>query len=86
MGEGVASGGWARTVLVLAVGVLLAAGVVNVLIAVTESVLWPAGLGMGWVVVAAGVSIWADVAATSRSKSPREEPERMAAAGSVRQR
>jgi len=34
-------GGWARTVLVLAMGVLLSAEVAIVLIAVTESVLWP---------------------------------------------
>ncbi|GLY54484.1 hypothetical protein [Lentzea sp. NBRC 102530] len=86
MREGGASSAWARTVLVLAVAALLAAGVVNVLIAATEAVLWPVGVGVGWVVVAAGVSIWADAAATSRSRTPRSAPERVAAAGVVRQR
>ncbi|MDX3663736.1 hypothetical protein PV646_41185 [Streptomyces sp. ID05-26A] len=72
--------------LVLAVGALLAAGVINVLIAVTEAVLWPVGVGVGWVVVAAGVSTWADTAATSRFRTPRAAPEGVAAAEAVRQR
>ncbi|MDX3663739.1 hypothetical protein PV646_41200 [Streptomyces sp. ID05-26A] len=79
MGEGDVSGAGARTVLVLAVGVLLAVGVVNVLIAVTESVLWPVFVGVGWVGVAAGVTIWADAAATSRSRRPRAVPVSVAA-------
>lgn len=39
-------GNWAHAVLVVAVGVLLSAGVVNVLIAVVESVLWPLPPGL----------------------------------------
>lgn len=38
---------WARTVLVASVAVLLSAAVVNALIAVTESVLWPVFVGAG---------------------------------------
>jgi hypothetical protein len=86
MEEGVVSGAWARTMLVLAVGVLMAAGVVNVLIAVTESVLWPVFVGVGWVVVAAGVSVWADAAATSKSRTLRAVPKSAVAAVSARQR
>ncbi|MEU0886193.1 hypothetical protein ABZ345_47125 [Lentzea sp. NPDC005914] len=84
MGERGVSGAWARTVLVLAVGVLLAAGVVSVLIAVTESVWWPVVVGVGWVVVAAGVTIWADAAGTSGSRMPRAVPASVAATASAR--
>lgn len=70
MREGVVSGAWTKTVLVTAVGVLLAAGVINVLIAVTEAVLWPVGVGVGWVVAAASIRMWADAAAVPRSRTP----------------
>ncbi|ANZ35951.1 hypothetical protein BBK82_07515 [Lentzea guizhouensis] len=80
------SGAWARTALVLAVGVLLSAGVVNVLIAVTESVLWPVVVGVGWVGVAAGVTIWADAAVTSRLRTRRAVPASVAAEVSARRR
>lgn len=73
----------AHTVLVVAVGVLLSAGVVNVLIAVVESVLWPVIVGVGWVVVAIGVAIEADGATASSSSTARvmpvQMPERVAA-------
>jgi hypothetical protein len=64
----------AQTVLVVAVGALLSAGVVNVLLAVTESVFWPVFAGVGWVVVAAGVTVEAEAAATSRSRTLRVAP------------
>lgn len=67
MAERDLAGNRAQAVLVAAVGVLLSAGVVNVLIAVVESVVWPVVLGVGWVVVAAGVVIEADAAAASGS-------------------
>lgn len=60
-----------HTLLVVAVGVLLSAGVINVLIAVVESVLWPAIVGVGWVVVATGVVIEAEAATASSSKAAR---------------
>lgn len=59
---------WAQTALVVAVGALLSAGVVNVLLAVTESVLWPVFVGVGWLVVAVGVTIEAEAAMPSRSR------------------
>ncbi|NGY63257.1 hypothetical protein G7043_30485 [Lentzea sp. NEAU-D13] len=52
----------AQAVLVIAVAALLSSGVVNVLIAVVESVVWPVVVGVGWVVVAAGVVIEAEAA------------------------
>lgn len=77
---------WARTVLVVAVGALLSAGVVNVLIAVTESVLWPVFVGVGWVVVAAGVVVEAEAAAPSRSRTHPASPVPLAVTGPARRR
>lgn len=57
----------AQAVLVIAVAALLSSGVVNVLIAVVESVVWPVVVGVGWVVVAAGVVIEADAAGVTPS-------------------
>lgn len=62
---------WARTVLVVSVAALLSAEGVNVLIAVTESVVWPVAVGVGWVVVAAGLVIEAEAARPSGSRTPR---------------
>jgi len=75
---------WARTVLVVAVGALLSAGVVNVLIAVTESVLWPMFVGVGWMVVAASVVVGAEAATPSRSRTRPARPVPLAATGSAR--
>ena len=74
----------AQTVLAVAVGALLSAGVANVLIAVTESVLWPVFVGVGWVTVAAGVTIKAEAATPSRSRTPRAAPSQVAADVSIR--
>ena len=75
---------WVRTVLVVAVGALLSAGVVNVLIAVTESVLWPVFVGVGWMLVAGGVVVEAEAAALSSSKLHPASSVPLAAAGLAR--
>lgn len=67
---------WAQMALVVVVGALLSAGVVNVLLAVTESVLWPVFVGVGWVVVAAGVTFEAAVTMPSRPRTLRVAPAR----------
>lgn len=75
---------WTQAVLVVAVGALLSAGVANVLIAVTESVLWPVFVGVGWVAVAAGVTVKAETATSSRSRTPRAVPLQVSADASTR--
>ena len=67
MAERDLTGNRAQAVLVVAVGVLLSAGVVNVLLAVVESVVWPVVVGVGWVAVAAGVVVEAEAAAAAGS-------------------
>lgn len=61
---------WRLAVLMASVFALLAAGVGNVLLAVTESVLWPLILGVVWVVAAAAVTAVADVPRPSGSRTP----------------
>jgi hypothetical protein len=56
----------AQLVLGLSVSVLLSCGVGNVLLAVTESVLWPLIAGVVWVVCAFLVVIEAEAATRSR--------------------
>lgn len=70
---------WTQVVLVVAVGALLSVGVANVLIAVTESVLWPVFVGVGWVVVAGGVTVKAEAATPSRSRTLRTVPAQLSA-------
>jgi len=60
---------WRLVVLVVSVFALLAAGIANVLLAVTESVLWPLVVGVGWVVAAAVVAVVASGPARSRSRT-----------------
>lgn len=48
---------WRLMVLVVSVFALLAAGVGNVLLAVTEAVLWPLAVGVAWGVAAAVVVV-----------------------------
>ena len=67
MAERDLTGNRAQAVLVVAVGVLLSAGVVNVLLAVVESVVWPVVVGVGWVAAAAGVVVEAEAAAAAGS-------------------
>jgi hypothetical protein len=70
MAERDLTSGLARTVLVAAVAVLLSAALVNVLIAVTESVLWPVFVSAGYVAIAAGLVIGAEHATRSESNGP----------------
>lgn len=77
---------WAQAVLVLSVGALLSAGVVNVLLAVVESVAWPVFVGVGWVVVAVGVVIEAEAATPSRWRTPYDERAWVAVAVPARRR
>ncbi|WP_189160589.1 hypothetical protein [Lentzea pudingi] len=60
----------ARAVLCGAVLVLLSCAVVNMLLAVTESLWWPLAAAVVMWGAAAGVTAWAS-AATSRSRMPR---------------
>ncbi|MFI6100862.1 hypothetical protein ACIA8G_35380 [Lentzea sp. NPDC051213] len=60
-------GAW--LVLTTSVAALLSAGVINVLLAITESVLWPLVPGVGWPVIAAVVTALAQAATPSRSRT-----------------
>jgi len=60
----------ARAVLGTSVLVLLSCAVINVLLAVTESVWWPLPAGALWWGVAVGVVIRAAAAAPARSRTP----------------
>lgn len=64
----------AQVVLTLSVLVLLSSGVVNVQLAVTESVLWPLLPGVGWPVVAAVLTGLASTSAPSGSDTRFTEP------------
>ena len=75
---------WAQAVLVVAIGALLSAGVANLLIAVTESVLWPVFVGVGWVAVAAGVTVKAEAATPFESRTLRAAPPQLPANVSTR--
>ncbi|TWP47431.1 hypothetical protein FKR81_32480 [Lentzea tibetensis] len=68
MAEGNLTGACAQMTLGLSVLALLSAGVVNVVLAVTEWVLWPLVPGVGWPVVAALVVGLASAATPSRSR------------------
>lgn len=57
----------AQVVLTLALLALLSSGVVNLLLAVTESILWPLLPGVGWPLVAVVVTSMASTATPSRS-------------------
>lgn len=76
----------ARTVLCVSVLVLLSCAVGNVLLAVTESVWWPIVAAVAMWGAAAGVTAWATVAATSRSRTPRAARARADAGVPARQR
>lgn len=63
----------AQVLLCASVSVLLSCGVGNVLLAVTESVLWPLLLGVGWTVIAAVVTGLAQAATPAGSRTRRAE-------------
>jgi hypothetical protein len=74
----------AHVVLALSVCALLSAGVGNVLLAVTESVVWPLILGVVWVLFAVVVVVEAEAAAPSRSRTLPAGRFPVVAAGPVR--
>lgn len=74
----------AQLLLCASVCVLLSCGVGNVLLAVTESVLWPLILGVGWTVTAAVVTGLAQAATPPPPRQPHVAQVRAGARTSVR--
>jgi hypothetical protein len=74
----------AQVVLALSVLGLLSSGVVSVLLAVTDSVLWPLMPGVGWPVVAAVVTAMASTTEPSRPGARLTQPALAGEAAPVR--